>query len=261
VCSDLPGRNTGIRFLNFLDHPRLSWSLGFFKETDAAGDGFSDNGDYNITGRLTVTPWYEDKGRQVLHLGLGYSHKIADESLRFRKRLETHISDLQPVDTGRIPADGADMLGPEAALVWGPFCLQGEYWYTRVDSEDFDDPELKGYYLTASYFITGEHRNYKLKGNDGAEFSLVDIKAPFDPARGTWGAWEAAARYAAMDLNDNTLYGGKTDSLTLAVNWYLNSNLRWSFNYVASNVKDSYAKAGIANADADIFQTRLQVSF
>ncbi len=257
----VPGRNIGIRFLNFFDHPRVSWSLGIFKETDAGAEGYTKNGDYNITGRVTITPWYADDGSKLLHLGLGYSHKIADDGLRFRKRPELHVSDFRPIDTGNIPADSADMLGPEAAIVLGPFCLQAEYWYTRVDSEAFDDPELKGYYLTASYFLTGEHKKYKLKGNDGAEFSLVDVTSPFEPDRGGWGAWEAAVRYADVDLNDHLLYGGEMKDVTLALNWYINQNLRWSFNYVHIDVEDSLAAAGIEDAEADIYQMRWQVFF
>ncbi len=257
----VPGRNTGIRFLNFIEDLRMSWCLGFFKETDAGGDGFSESGDYNITGRLTVTPWYRDQGRQVLHLGLGYSHKTSDEFLRFRKRPETHLTDFQPVDSGNIPADAADMLGPEAALVWGPFCLQAEYWYARIDSNDYDDPELEGYYVAASCFLTGEHRKYLLKGNDGAEFGRPDILAPFDPGREKWGAWQVTARYAVVDLNDKPLYGGEMESITLALNGYLNANLGWNFNFVHVAVRNSLAQAGIDDAEADVFQTRLQISF
>lgn len=262
----VPGRNTGIRFLNFIEKPRMSWSVGFFKETDSNGDDFTENGDYNITGRLTVTPWYADDGRNVLHLGIGYSHKFTNEDeehtwLRFRKRPELHISDLEPVDTGEIPADGADMVGPEAALVLGPLCLQGEYWYTRLDSKTYDDPELNGYYVICSYFLTGEHRKYELKGNDGAEFSMVDIKSPFDPEKGKWGAWQIAIRYAEIDLNDNGLYGGEMNDLSIALNWYPYTNVRWSFNYVNIDVEDSYAETGIADGDADAYQTRFQIYF
>ena len=262
----VPGRNTGIRFLNFIDNPRMSWSVGFFKETGGNGDDFTENGDYNVTGRLTATPWYADNGAKVLHLGIAYSHKFTNEDaeetwLRFRKRPELHISDLQPVDTGKIPADGVDMVGPEAAIVLGPFSLQGEYWFTRLNSDAYDDPELSGYYVTCSYFLTGEHRKYKPNGNDGAEFSMVDVKSPFDPERGAWGAWQVAARYADIDLNDNQLKGGKMDDISLALNWYPYTNVRWSFNYVRVNVEDSEAVAGISDGDADVYQTRLQVYF
>jgi len=262
----VPGRNTGIRFLNFLEKPHISWCVGFFKETDSNGDDFTENGDYNITARLTVTPWYADEGRRVLHLGVGYSHKFTNEDeahtwLRFRKRPELHISDLEPVDTGEIPADGADMVGPEVALLLGPLCLQGEYWYTRLDSKTYDDPDLSGYYVTCSYFLTGEHRKYKTNGNDGAEFSMVDIKSPLDPENAKWGAWQVAVRYASLDLNDTPLRGGEMDDITLALNWYPYTNVRWSFNYVNIDVEDSDAEIGIADADADAYQTRFQIYF
>jgi len=262
----VPGRNTGVRFLNFLDHPRMSWSVGVFKETGGNGDDFTENGDYNITGRLTATPWYADEGRKVLHLGLGYSHKFTNEDaeetwLRFRKRPEIHISDLRPADTGNIPTDGADMFGPEAALMLGPFCLQGEYWYTKLDSEAYDDPAFSGYYVIGSYFLTGEHRTYKVTGNDGAEFSMVNIKSPFNPENGAWGAWQVAARYADLDLNDNGIEGGEMNDISLALNWYPYTNVRWSFNYVRIDVEDSSAVAGIADGEADVYQTRFQVYF
>ncbi|MFO7762045.1 MAG: porin [Desulfobia sp.] len=263
----VPGRNTGIRFLNFLDSPRLSWSVGFFKETGGHGDEFTESGDYNITGRLTVTPWYVDNGCRLLHLGGSYSHKFANEDvekerLRFSKAPELHISDLKVLDTGYIKAEEADMVGLEAALVFGPLCLQGEYWYTRLDSNKHDNPCFKGYYLTSSYFLTGEHRKYKTRGDDGAEFSLVDIKSPFNPGKGSWGAWQVAARYSEVDLNDQGIQGGEMDDITLALNWYPYTNVRWCFNYIHADVEDSYAgKANIADAEANAYQMRFQIYF
>ncbi len=262
----VPGRNTGLRLLNFLDQPRLSWSFGVFKETGGSGNDFTENGDYNCTGRVTVTPWYAEGGCKLLHLGLGYSHKFASEDrdetwLRFRKRPELHISDFRPADTGLLPADGADMFGPEAALVLGPLCLQAEYWYTRLDSSFHDDPVFNGWYVSASYFLTGEHRAYKQKGNDGAEFSLVDIASPWTAEAGGKGAWQVAARYADLDLNDESVRGGEMSDITLALNWYPCDNLRGSVNYVHIWVEDSAAEAGIADAEADVWQMRWQIYF
>jgi len=262
----VPGRNTGLRFHNSLVAQRMSWSLGFFKETGGNGDDFTDHGDYNITGRLTYAPWYEDNGSRLLHLGMAYSHKFCNEEaeetwLRFKKLPEVHIPELVPVETGSLKADGADMFGPEVALVIGPFCIQGEYWQVNLDSQAHDDPSFNGYYVLCSYFLTGEHRNYKIAGNDGAEFGMVKIKNLFDPSNGKWGAWQIAARYADIDLNDNDVYGGKMDDITLGVNWYPNPNVRWSFNYVHINVEDSYAVADISDGDADIYQARFHIYF
>ena len=262
----VPGRNTGLRFHNSLVAQRASWSLGFFKETGGNGDDFTEHGDYNITGRLTFAPWYKDNGDRVFHLGMGYSHKFCNEEadetwLQFKKLPEVHIPELVPVDTGKIAADGADMFGPEAALVIGPFCIQGEYWQVDLDSKTHDDPSFNGYYVLCSYFLTGEHRNYKVAGNDGAEFGMVKIKNLFDPSNGKWGAWQIAARYADIDLNDKDIYGGKMDDITIGVNWYPNPNVRWSFNYVHVNVEDSYAEAGISDGDADIYQARFHIYF
>ena len=51
-----------------------------------------------------------------------------------------------------------------------------------------------------------------------------------------WGAWEVAARYGAVDLNDGPVRGGEHTSLTLGVNWFLNQNVRLTANYIYNDV-------------------------
>ncbi|MEJ0023880.1 MAG: porin [Alphaproteobacteria bacterium] len=53
----------------------------------------------------------------------------------------------------------------------------------------------------------------------------------FDPSKGQWGAWEVAARYSNLDLNDHEgvsgsavpaggIRGGEQDITTVGLNWY-----------------------------------------
>ncbi len=59
---------------------RLTWAVGVFKDTDNVGNRISD-GKYNVTARLTGVPWYEDKGRKLLHLGAAYSHRKPNDEI------------------------------------------------------------------------------------------------------------------------------------------------------------------------------------
>ncbi len=59
-----------------------------------------------------------------------------------------------------------------------------------------------------------------------------------EDGRLSWGpgAWELAARYSYIDLNDGTgknrVQGGKMDGVTVGLNWYWNDNLKFQFDWV-----------------------------
>jgi phosphate-selective porin OprO/OprP len=244
---------------NAIYDERLTWAAGLYEEVeDNEPFAFNDFSDYNFSARITGLPWALDKDR-LLHLGLSYNHRFRSEEdnpLRFRQRPEAHLTDVRLVDTGSIPSDGANLINPEVALVYGPFSIQGEYTHAFVSAEDDLDEDLdfSGFYVFASYFLTGEHRVY-----DEGAFGRVKPAVNFHPTKGGWGAWEVAARYSHLDLNDNAIQGGEEDDFTFGLNWYLNPNTRWMFNYIYAMVED------IEDLDddgsANIFQTRLQVEF
>ena len=67
------------------------------------------------------------------------------------------------------------------------------------------------------------------------------------------GAWEVCLRYSHLDLTDGLIAGGVLDDFTVALNWYLNPNTRFMFNYVYADRED----VGSAN----IFQMRFHIDF
>ena len=253
-----PGRNSGIRANSALLNQRLTWSLGaFYGDTNSDGDSnFDDATNADLTLRITGLPVYADQGKKLLHLGLGYSHQFRDGSettARYRTRPESHLTDARLVDTGQIDLDSANLLNPELAVVWGPFSLQGEYFYTKLDSGAANDPTFQGAYLYGSWFITGEYRPYSTAS---AIFSRVTPNGNFFD--NGFGAWELAARWSWVDLTDKQVEGGEENDFTFGVNWYLNPNYRLMGNYIYADVKD---RADAEDGSTDIFQMRFQVDF
>jgi phosphate-selective porin OprO/OprP len=196
----------------------------------------------------------------LLHTGLGYSHKFRDKDsssarLRYRARPETHITDMRLANTGRFFAEGADMINPEAALVWGSLSFQGEYFWVKTDAPTVMDPEFSGYYLFGSFFPTGESRPYDQKGGT---FGRVKPKNNFHFGEPGWGAFELALRYSDLDLTDQLIAGGEQKNVTVGLNWYLNPSVRFMFNYVKADLED---RASVPKGDANIIQARFQVDF
>ena len=244
-----PSRNMGLMLYDGAREERMTWAVGVFRDTDDFASGSGD-GEYAFTGRLTGLAWYEDDGDKLLHLGVSASHRSApDDTLRFRQRPETHPA-TRFVDTGAFSAENADLLGAELALVYGPFSLQSEYISAGVDRPGAADPDFSGYYIAAGWFLTGEHRPYK---RSGATFGRIRPAENFRGEKHGPGAWEVAARFSSIDLDDAGIAGGKLEDVTVGLNWYINPNTRVMWNYVRAD------RESVGNAD--ILQMRFQVDF
>jgi phosphate-selective porin OprO/OprP len=74
------------------------------------------------------------------------------------------------------------------------------------------------------------------------------------------GAWEIAARYSTMDLNDSGIVGGEAETVTLGLNWYLNPSVRIMANYVLANVEDAAGNADV-DGEGHFFAMRFQIDF
>jgi len=71
------------------------------------------------------------------------------------------------------------------------------------------------------------------------------------------GAWELAARYSNIVLNDKNIQGNNLTDFTVGLNWYLNRYTRMKFNYIRAFLEDSAA----ANTQTDIWGGRFDVEF
>jgi phosphate-selective porin OprO/OprP len=101
------------------------------------------------------------------------------------------------------------------------------------------NPHFNGYYVEGSWVITGEPRKYNQV--NGAFDGPVPAY-PFNPAAGTWGAFELAARFSDLNLNylpgspgtapgPSSVRGGDQQIFTVGLNWYLNPTIRFMADY------------------------------
>ena len=258
-----PSRHTGLMLHDAELDGRMTWAAGIFRPTDDLGNSTADiePGNYSLTGRLTGLPWYEDNGKKLMHVGVGYSRqKYQNDAKAFDAKPEINMAQ-KFIDTKTISnVDYANLVGPELALVYGPFSFQTEYTLAnlqRTNDTDAPDADFSGFYVFGSYFLTGDHRPYNKE--EGCFSSVKPIKN-FKWGEGI-GAVELAARYSYLDLNDSDASSSATGRLkdaTVGVNWYLNPNTRVMLDYVhARAFPDTKGNDG----DADMFAMRFQVAF
>lgn len=251
-------RNTGLNFSNALCDERMTWSAGIYAPTDSTGSFFNHDPEFNVSARVTGLPIYSAGGRHLLHLGLAGSYQKRDDSdVQFRRRPEMNLA-KHYIDTGPTLSDGNALLGIELAAVAGPLWLASEWKQGWIDTPTSGTGSLYGGYVMAGYFLTGEHRPYN---TSKAAWTRVHPLAPFDPAKGQWGAVEIATRYSYLDANDEAVRGGREQNVDVAVNWYLFSSVRVSWNYVHADVKDTGDFLKNASGKINGFQTRVQIAF
>ncbi|MFC1888231.1 OprO/OprP family phosphate-selective porin [Thermodesulfobacteriota bacterium] len=246
-----PGRNVGIMTGGPIFAKRMTWHIGFFRETDNAGFGKGDQGGYAGTFRLTGLPYKKEDN--LLHLGFAYRYSSPDDDVvDFDARPESHLAE-NFVNTGDIPADRLSSIGAETALVAGPFSVQGEYMHAFIIApSDFTYKSIYGYYIYVSWFLTGENRPYK---SSSGKFGRVRPRKNFLGNTKGAGAWEVAVRYSHLDLDDEEgrLHGGILNDFSTGINWYLNAHTRVMLNYVFADLEDV--------GNTSIFQMRFQVDF
>ncbi|MFT6071926.1 MAG: phosphate-selective porin OprO/OprP [Alphaproteobacteria bacterium] len=220
---------------------------------------FQDNDDegWRVAGRVAISP-IKDKNT-LLHLAVSAAHvesRDTTNAFTFRGNAENAIQTTSLVQATVANADSHDLFGFEAATVYGPLSFQGEYYHTNVNAQNSAaDATFKGGYVQASYFLTGERRPY-VDGN--ATFGRIVPHHDFINGHGA-GAWEIAARYSNLNLNDTLVKGGELNSYTVGVNWYLNQYTRLMANYIATDTDANAFSA--ANDSPSVFLLRSQIIF
>ncbi len=248
------GRDLGAQLGGNPADGRVHYGLGFFRS--ASGRSDVSDGHHKVTGRLTGLPYAAEDMTSLVHVGASGSVESLDPDANspVSEDWEPEVHLAPDFVDANFPADGSTRVGLEAATVMDSFTAQAEWMQREYDRLGGSDPAFTSWYVQGSYFLTGEVRPY-----DGGEFDRVSPSSNFTTEGGT-GAWEIAARYSTMDLNDSGIVGGQTDIITAGVNWYLNPSVRVMLNFTNADVTDALGNAGV-DGDGNFVSTRFQIDF
>lgn len=259
----VPFRQTGVGIFNTACDDSMTWAVSGYKfPVGPFGGNFGDSG-YGMSTRITGNPVYDADSNTVVHVGFDYSvNNPSTKSLILRSTPEigytrgdfglllTAIPFF--VDTGLINTSLYNLVGAEFGAAVGSLTFQAEWLGAVLDQRGGSTLQFSGGYAKMAYVLTGEHHPYNRKNG---VFTRVVPDAPF--GKGGCGAWEVAARWSYIDLNDDNIAGGKMNDLTFGLNWYLNKLTKMQFNYIHAFLDSPLA----SDADTDVYALRAQIDF
>ncbi|MBL0011323.1 MAG: porin [Nitrosomonas sp.] len=247
--------------LAFQTEPIGAWSAAS-TSVNANGNQSRNNGSgdtgWEGIGRVTGRPWMLDETKFV-HVGISAGHTDVNTQYRadgtmvgegqtgggggmaFFAFPGTNVDRTNMLNTGNLSygalndpnrrrISSYDRFGAEYWFVHGPFSAQAEYLRTNINGTGYDGEHLTGVYGFVSYFLTGESKPYHVR--NGAANRLKPNR-PFKWGSSSgWGAWEVAAGYDYIDLNNGVIKGGKADMVRMGLNWYPHSNVKFQTNII-----------------------------
>ncbi len=230
------GRNgSGLHYDNFNLLDGKAFLQLAMTNNGSAGQGFKDTNleiGENFSARLGAIPVLNKDNHTLVHLGFNFANRPYKD-LKFRP--ENHLGNkyhyIFPGGKNR------QTLGFEFAAGYQSFSVQTEYKTMKVSNDVDKNYGINSFYVMGSYLLTGEHRPYK----HGA-FSR--IKPLNDVEHGGLGAIELLARFSKMQMstdvfNANPANPKEVNNLTIGLNWYLTSHVRFMYNYVITDDKDT----------------------
>ena len=173
-----------------------------------------------VSGRATWAPINSDN--QTLHFGGWASQENANQGSTDLSAVANYAGRRGPVQTIATTTGASrnqvTSYGLEAAGAFGPLFFQGEYVNATFGQPLGRDQDVVTWYLQGSWLINGGHRGYKSATGVFAAPRVTDK-----------GLWELAARYDTIENRD--IANRRATDVILGVNYYVNANLRFMFNY------------------------------
>lgn len=221
------------------ERPDQDYTLAFgaFSQ-NARNNTTAKSGGYTLAARATKSFNYDDVKTDIIHVGgsvrwRDLNNQTDNEAVIYRARPFFYDTN-RSINTGDLNHVAGDLfLGPELALVYGPFSFQSEGGWLWVDrTGNYNNATgMWGGYADVTYFLTGETRRYQR----GA-FRSTKVLHPV--SEGGWGAWQLAARADYLDLNDYNadIRGGQQWIAAAGVNWYPVDYIKMTIDYAHTEV-------------------------
>ena len=206
----------------------------FTNSIDERRDNKIDKSGYSA--RVTYAHKFNKK--HIFSVGAGYLYQdMKYQDVKLSQDSESNFMRDDYVSTKVKTVDNQSTVNLEALYIYNQYSIQAEYARTTLDAINYKKNKnpsgllspysFDAYYVQGSYFFIGQGRKYKFNNS-----TLGKIK----PTRE--GALEFALRYSYINLNDRDETGGDQVDYNFGLNWYVNRELKFMFNYINVNPDD-----------------------
>jgi phosphate-selective porin OprO and OprP len=259
-----PNRDIGVQVLGDISGGLVSYLAGVMNGVPDGGSADVDAADgKDVSGRLIVRPFNRAAATSPLRgLGLAISGSTGDQSgaaalptLRTPTLQQTYFT-YQAGAT----ADGTrTRYSPQAWYFFRSFGGWAEYVHTDTPVRRgtvVTDVAKEAWQIAGAWVLTGEAATDLPAG--------VRPRNNFDYQNGHWGAFQLAARYQTLRVDDAAFTAQlaaadasrEAQSWTLGLNWYATGNVRYTLN-VERTVFDGDANGARRAENAVAFRTQL----
>lgn len=259
------------------------------------GDKIADAGVFDeqqaLVGRFSGLAYTTDDIKLVLSANSTFVFKAAETTsgpgamraitFSVAPELTVDSNGTKLVSSGALNAQRVWQWGLETGAQWKNFFGQAGYFGFDVSRRNTTAPSVafNGWYAQASWVVTGESRGYN---KASAAFTNPKPINDFSFDGNNPGAWEIAARYSVLNLDDHAgnvgsplpvdgIRGGEQRIATFGLNWYPNSAVRFELQLQHTQVSRigtipaGFGHGAISNTDVgQTFNTialRSQVAF
>jgi phosphate-selective porin OprO and OprP len=267
----IPNRDLGVQLFGDLAGGGVTYAVGVFNGVPDGGSADSDTNDgKDAAARLFFTPFAKGNGPlKGLGFGIGSSFGKQEGTLAapglpsFRTPAQQTFFSYRTDGTApnTVIADGdRTRLSPQGYFYRGPLGLLAEYAISSQEvrrADVVEELEHTSWQTAVSWVLSGGEPSFR----------SVSPKVNFDPAAGTWGAFELAARYSKLELDDDTFplfanpasAASSAEAWAVGFNWYFNRNVKLYLDYERTQFEGGAATGD--REDESIVFSRLQVAF
>ena len=277
-----PNRDVGFELIGSVLGGTISYEGGVFNGAlDNSVEDVDTNHAKDFAGRIFLLPFKLDPHSLFANLGLGFGASTGNLKGTAAVLMPRAVASTPVLPSYRTPgqqpffsylvndtAADSTVLAKGRRTRWSP---QGYYYAGPVG--------ILGEYIRNSIHVvkgtnkaTLQHSAWQvaleLVYGGKPTFEGVVVEQPFDPRKGTWGAFELAARYQLLDLDNDTfpLYANPAASVTraralgAALNWHWSRNIKLSLTFERTKFDGGAASNGDRHLENVLFE-RIQGAF
>lgn len=268
----VPNRDVGIQAYGDVT-PWLAYQVGLFNGVIDGGSGDGDATDSkDVVGRLVFAPFKANTKSPLQTLAIGIGGSSGKEVGTLAAPGLAQIRSGGQLVWFRYRTDGT---APNTTLADGTrsrFTTHGQYYLGQLglqaeyvtSSQAVRRAAVTGDIEQASWQVTG---SWVLTGETATGRAITPRKS-FDPAKGSWGAFELVGRANALSIDEAAFptfanldqAANKATGTGLGLNWYLNRNVKIAADYELTRFERG-AAAGADRPDEHSLFTRFQIAF